>query len=55
MEIKIVDVLESAPPPLHTRKLSYQAPKLQTYGQVQSFTQGTGGQGADGNLGMTMM
>ncbi len=36
-------------------KKMYQAPRLQTYGQLHTFTQGSGGMAADGDGTMTMM
>jgi len=40
---------------VNAEKKEYQAPWLQTYGQLHTFTQGSAGQAADGSLGMTMM
>lgn len=39
----------------NANKKVYQAPRLQRYGQLHTFTQGSGGMAADGALGMTMM
>lgn len=41
-------------PTLEGRK-AYRTPKLQEFGKLHLQTQGTGGNGADGELGMTMM
>ena len=40
---------------VNSDKKMYEAPRLQTYGQLHTFTQGSGGQANDGALGMTMM
>ncbi len=36
-------------------KKEYVAPRLTSFGSVRNLTGGSGGQGADGALGMTMM
>lgn len=55
MDTKTNIISETATLSVKENKKAYQTPKLETYGQLHSFTQGTGGQASDGALGMTMM
>lgn len=55
MDSKINVTVEPTTLVVNADKKVYQAPRLQTYGQLHTFTQGSLGQAADGGNGMTMM